>query len=138
MEKIAYGGWNNCLRLANNQIELVVTTDIGPRIIRCGFCGGENIFKEFPEMLGKTGGDEWLVYGGHRLWHAPEIAPRTYATDNDPVEYSFDSGVLRLTQPAESTTGVSKEIFIRMHPDKPWVRVTHRLIIRLIICKMYG
>ena len=27
---------------------------------------------------GKTGGSEWHIYGGHRLWHAPEVMPRTY------------------------------------------------------------
>ena len=32
----------NCLRLSNGQVEVVVTTDIGPRIVRYAFIGGEN------------------------------------------------------------------------------------------------
>ncbi|MCJ7665262.1 MAG: DUF4380 domain-containing protein, partial [Actinobacteria bacterium] len=80
-----FGGWENCLRLENDEIELVATTDVGPRIIRLGFKGGQNLFKEFGDQLGKTGGDQWRIYGGHRLWHAPEAVPRTYFPDNKPV-----------------------------------------------------
>ena len=78
IETIAYGGWDNCLRLSNDKIEIVITLDVGPRLIRLGFPGGPNHFKEFPETLGQTGGTEWNSYGGHRLWHAPEQMPRTY------------------------------------------------------------
>ncbi len=54
IEKIAYQGWANCYRVSNGEIELVVTGDVGPRIIRCGFSGGQNLFKEFAEQLGKN------------------------------------------------------------------------------------
>ncbi len=59
MEKVKYGGWDNCVRLSNGEIELIVTTDVGPRVIRCGFIKGQNLFHEFPADLGKKGGDEW-------------------------------------------------------------------------------
>ena len=61
MEKIDYKGWPNSYRLSNGTVDLVVTTDVGPRIIRFGFVGGENEFKEYEDMLGKTGGDEWRI-----------------------------------------------------------------------------
>ena len=32
-EIISYEGWNNTLRLANDDFELLVTTDVGPRIL---------------------------------------------------------------------------------------------------------
>jgi hypothetical protein len=67
MQIINYAGWERCVRLSNGIVELVATMDVGPRIIRFGFIGGDNEFKEYPEMLGKTGGDEWRIYGGHRL-----------------------------------------------------------------------
>ena len=66
-EKFSYGGWPNCVRLTNGQIVVVITTDVGPRVIRLGFVGGQNLFKEFAEDMGKTGGHEWRSYGGHRL-----------------------------------------------------------------------
>ena len=90
MEVVEFGGWPNCIRLSNERMELIATTDVGPRIIRLGFVGGQNLFKTFDETLGQTGGDEWHSYGGHRLWVAPEDRNRTYAPDNAPVEDFFD------------------------------------------------
>ena len=127
-EKVSYGGWPNCVRLSNGKIELIVTTDVGPRVIRFGFVGGQNILKEFKEQMGKTGGSEWRSYGGHRLWHAPEASPRTYAPDNSPVKYSWDGKTLKLVQPAETSTGVAKEIEITLDPVESHVKLLHRLI----------
>lgn len=125
IEKTEYKGWPNCYRLGNGKLELVVTTDVGPRVIRLGRPGGPNEFKEFEDMIGKTGGDEWRIYGGHRLWHAPEAKPRSYAPDNTPVEARVEGDTLHLVQPTEASTGIQKEIEIHLSPDA--ARVTHRL-----------
>ena len=34
VEKTAYKGWANCYRVTNGEVELLVTSDVGPRIIR--------------------------------------------------------------------------------------------------------
>jgi len=127
MEKINYRGWPNCYRLSNDLVDLIVTTDVGPRIIRFGFVGEDNEFKEYEDMVGKTGGDEWRLYGGHRLWHAPEEQPRTYYPDNSPVAVEEHSDFVRVIQPTETTTGIQKEMDIRLLPDEAHVEVTHRL-----------
>ena len=36
-DKYRYKGWDNCIYVANNIIDFVATSDIGPRIIRLGF-----------------------------------------------------------------------------------------------------
>lgn len=127
MEKINYRGWPNCYRLSNDLVDLIVTTDVGPRIIRFGFVGEDNEFKEYEDMVGKTGGDEWRLYGGHRLWHAPEEQPRTYYPDNSPVAVEEHSDFVRVIQPTETTTGIQKEMDIRLLPDEAHAEVTHRL-----------
>jgi hypothetical protein len=127
VRQIEYGGWPNCYRLANDVMELIVTTDVGPRVIRCGFIGGENEFKEYPEDFGKTGGKDWRVYGGHRLWHAPEHKVRTYCPDNSPVKLERGNGALRLVQAIEIVTGIQKEIEVRLAADAAHATVTHRL-----------
>src|SRR5258708_7308482 len=71
-EKINYKGWPNSYRVSNGQVELVVTADVGPRIIRYGFIGGQNLFKEFTEQLGKSGEKDFQLRGGDRVWKAPE------------------------------------------------------------------
>jgi hypothetical protein len=127
MEKIPYGGWKNCIRLSNDQIELVATTDVGPRVIRLGFIDGQNLFKEWKDQLGKTGGDKWNIYGGHRLWHAPEVQPRTYAPDNAPIQNQWDGKTLKLIQPVEGSTGIQKEMEIALDSAENHVTVRHRL-----------
>lgn len=126
LEKIKYRDWPNCYRLANELIELIVITDVGPRIIHFSFAGGENEFAEFSETPGAKD-ESWQVYGGHRLWHAPEAMPRTYYPDNQPVTFQEHDGFVRLIQPVETTTGIQKEIDIRPEPDTATVLVTHRL-----------
>ena len=125
-EKVAYAGWHNCIRLSNGQIELIATTDVGPRIIRFGFVGGTNFMKEYPEQVGKTGGDEWRIYGGHRLWQAPEDLKKSYALDNGPVAHNWNGGTLKLTQKVDAT-GIEKEIDITMDAKRDRVTLVHRL-----------
>jgi hypothetical protein len=127
VEKTDYKGWQNCYRLSNGIVDLIITTDVGPRVIRFGFVNEENEFKEYEDMMGKTGGDEWRIYGGHRLWHAPEEKPRTYFPDNVPVKWEQHPGFVRVIQPTETTTGIQKEIDIRLSPNAAHVEVVHRL-----------
>jgi len=128
MEKISYGGWENCYKLANNQIELIVTADVGPRVIHFGFIGKENMFKQYPDQMGVTASNEWLNFGGHRLWHAPESQPRTYFPDLEPVLVQEITNGLVLTQKPEPTTGIQKQIQITLSPSEPEVKLTHALI----------
>ena len=127
MRKVAYAGWKNCYKLTNGKIELILTGDVGPRIIRFGFVGGPNEFCEWPEQLGTIGGDAWKIYGGHRLWHAPEIEPRTYAPDNEKVEVQDHKQFIRAIQPVETLTGMQKEMDIALSAKANHVQVTHRI-----------
>jgi hypothetical protein len=130
MEKTNYGGWPNCIQLGNKRMELVVTTDVGPRIIRLAFRGGPNLLKEYPQHMGKQGGNSWRIYGGHRLWHAPEAKPRTYWPDNGPVAAAWSGKTLKLIQTVEKTTGIQKEIEITVSAGQEHVHLVHRLINR--------
>lgn len=125
IEKVAYGGWPNCFRIANGEVELIVTTDVGPRVIRCGFTGGQNLFKEFDGQLGRSGEADWQARGGHRIWIAPEIVPDTYAPDNSPVRATFHDDGIELTAPAEPQTGLEKTIGVQL--SSTGFKVTHRI-----------
>ena len=112
--KTDYNGWPNSYRLSNGVVELVVTTDVGPRLIHFSFEGEENEFLTVPDMLGLRGGSEWRLYGGHRFWHAPEHPVRTYYPDNSPVTYEDHDDFVRLVQDVEPLTGIQKEIDIQL------------------------
>jgi hypothetical protein len=127
IEKAAYQGWPNCYRVTNGEVELIVTSDIGTRIIRYGFAGGQNLFKEYAEMMGKSGESEWKIRGGHRLWMGPEDGVLTYALDNGPVKIDVKGGVLTATQPVEPLTGLEKQIVVKLASSGSKVEVLHRI-----------
>jgi hypothetical protein len=127
IEKVSYKGWPNCYRITNGEVELIVTSDIGPRIMRYAFVGGQNFFKEFTETLGKSGEAKWILRGGHRVWAAPEDAVRTYAPDNGPVRIEIKGAVLIATEPVEPLTGLEKQITVNLSPQGTGVEVLHRI-----------
>jgi hypothetical protein len=129
-EKVAYLGSPNNIRLSNGKVELILTTDYGPRIMRYAFVGSGdagNIFGTVPGVTSKTELGEWYIRGGHRLWHAPEGMPRTYEPDNDPIKVEREGNTIKLIQPMEKTTRISKEMHITLDPQTPHVRIVHKL-----------
>ena len=83
----SFAGIPECLKISEGRIELIVTLSVGPRIISCRINGGENIFRVF-ENLSDADPAKWNIYGGHRLWIAPEIPERTKVPDNRKVSWS--------------------------------------------------
>jgi hypothetical protein len=129
VEKISYQDLPDCIRLENGDIEIVVTTAVGPRILHYGFVGGENILGLHPAAKVETALGEFKPYGGHRLWIAPENMPNSYAPDNTPVEYEFDAAKnsIRLVQPIETATKTQKEITVTLEETGSGVSVNHRI-----------
>lgn len=124
-ETIEYAGWPKCIRLSDGRTEAIITTDVGPRIIRYGKVGGPNVFYEFPEQRGARGGRKWRIYGGHRLWIAPESKTLSYAPDNSPIEWTWDGKILSLVQPPDQPSGLRKSMAIRF--EKGGLRIEHTL-----------
>jgi hypothetical protein len=125
LKKITYQGWKNSWLLKHAGLELVAVAAVGPRILRLAREGGENIFKEFAGDRGKSGGDRYRAYGGHRLWSAPEIRPVTYRPDNDPAKAVATKDSLRLIQKPDERTGLAKEFTISA--SATGFKVLHRL-----------
>ena len=126
-ETITYNGWEDCVRLTNGEIELIVTTQIGPRIIHCGFCGGKNLFATMQDELGGRGEPDFRLRGGHRFWIAPEDMTLTYEPDNIPVAVALGSDGVHLRQDVGPISGCQKEISITMDADSNQVRILHRI-----------
>jgi hypothetical protein len=127
LEPTQFEGWD-CVRLSNGDAEVVVTTAVGPRLIRYGRTGGPNAFQVIPETRGQAGGADWTPYGGHRLWHAPEVKPRSYHPDTGPYGApALDGATLRIASPPESTTGIAKEMRVTLAPSGSAAKVEHVL-----------
>ena len=118
----------DCVSLENASLTLLVTQSVGPRVISLRFNGGDNLFAELPDFTAeRPDGGSFHFYGGHRLWHAPENMPRTYARDDDPLEVVPARDGLSVTQPVEAQTGIEKSIHISLVEQKPQVIVHHTL-----------
>lgn len=126
MERVPYGGWSNCIRLAAGNAEAVVTLDVGPRIIRYGIAGGSNELVEYPHHLGQTGGIDFRSYGGHRFWIAPESEIITYEPDNDPVEFVKESECFTF-KTAVGPSLLQKAIKIRALPHCSGFELDHTI-----------
>lgn len=126
-KEINYGAFGRCVQLSNGLVDVVATLDVGPRVIRFGYTGRENMFCEAPGAEGPNGPDGWKIYGGHRLWHSPEVMPRTYEPDNKPVKWlKIESGV-RLIQEPEPFAMTAKEMDVLLDDESSEVNVLHRI-----------
>ncbi len=120
-------GWKQVLVLANNEVELLITLDVGPRIISYRHQGGLNVFKTFDDQLGTSGEADWQIRGGHRLWMAPETT-LSYFPDNQPVSFTLmDENHVCLRTPAEAESGIEKEIEIILDKKTSSVTLNHSI-----------
>ncbi len=127
IEEISYSTFGRCVRISNGSIEMVVTMDAGPRIIRAGYIGKDNFM--FEDAEGKffkevAPGKCFRHRGGHRLWISPETFPETYYPDNDPVDYVVKGDTVTFTPP-QQTTGFALKLEITMSDSEDKASVRH-------------
>jgi len=120
-------GWK-CLTLASGDATIAIPTEIGPRVVSCWIDGGANLFHSVKGERGGAGEEAFALRGGHRLWHAPEVKPRTYDPDNAAIKVSeIDEGrEVHLEAPGPDPSGLLKSIQIAALGEETF-KVTHRL-----------
>ena len=70
--------------LQNDFLRIDYLAEAGPRLVRLFGAGSEaNLLAEAPDLSWETPYGDYFIYGGHRLWHAPEAFPRTYLPDSE-------------------------------------------------------
>lgn len=124
IDHIPFAGWEDCVRLTHQDLTLLVTTEVGPRVVYCSLNGQPNLFYVNAEQAGTHDGSEWKMYGGHRLWCAPEVKEFTYAPDNQPVQVIVTGRGVRFAAPVEAS-GVLKVMVISPLEGKNGFRVEH-------------
>lgn len=127
IDRIAFGGWPDNLRIASEHAEVIVTLDVGPRVISYRTRDGENVFKTFADQLGGSGETEWKARGGHRFWLAPEDPVLSYIPDNSRVEYNaIGAGAVEFVTAATDQLPVQKTLRVTLDSDSSSVTVEHR------------
>lgn len=123
-------GGHDAVRLEAGEVALVATTSVGPRILGLLGPDGSNALVELPDRtLPCPGSAPFHLYGGHRLWAAPEDPPVTYRPDDDPVAVELVSGGIRLTAPADAVAETQRDITVgALGPGR--FMLTHRVVNR--------
>lgn len=122
-----YYGWRT-LGIENDFLRLEFLADAGPRLVRLFLRDhAENWFAETPDKKVTTDLGDYYFRGGHRLWCAPEKIPQTYYPDNAPIRIEFLAEGVSLQQPPESTTGIRKQIDIRLLPGRAALTLSHQI-----------
>ncbi len=139
IEELSYKSFGKCVKLTNGVIELIVTLEVGPRIIRFSAVDGENVFLEDGERIinhdnkkeiyAKYYGDDlkpWAILGGHRIWASPEALPRSYAPDYKSEYEPIENGI-KVIAPVQRWTQNQPEFEITITGENE-VKVVNRLI----------
>lgn len=94
MKTLTYKNYGKCACFERGGTKVLVTLDIGPRIIYFGTDEFNFLNEDLDRNVDKGGeyfdenfgaGTKWYLYGGHRVWKSPEDL-ETYTPDNVPVE----------------------------------------------------
>lgn len=133
----SYKAYGRVLSISNGVVEAYVTLDVGPRIIRYGFVGSQNIMNDdrslftpsakdnYEDYFGK--GKKWDNMGGHRIWASPESYPETYYPDSEPIKYEITENGAVFTPAPEKENGMSKQLEIKMDADDTNMQVIMRI-----------
>ena len=122
-----YNNLGRALKIYNDKLEIIVTLDIGPRIMHFSVLNGKNILEDNVTISEKLpDGENWRIYGGHRVWHSPEAFPRSYMHDGVPLEkYEKTDNGISMYQRMEPWVQIQKSIHVELFVYR--VRVTNRL-----------
>lgn len=118
----------NTRTLSNKFFELEYLTE-SLRIIGLTPKGKTNLLADLsaqPPIATPYG--DFFFHGGHRLWHAPESMPRTYAPDTGPLTITDLEDGVTLDAQTEPGSGIQKQIDIQLDTDSPTVTLTHTMI----------
>ena len=131
-----YSIYGNVVSISNGDVEIKVTTDVGPRIIYLACGDGKNMmFEDLEDGIHESGeyfdihfkmGEAWHIYGGHRLWKSEEEYA-TYAPDNYPVDVKYIDGGAIFTANTEKMTGLTKSLKVTMD-DAGKITIEHKFV----------
>ena len=119
--------WGKVLFLEEYNTRIGIALDFGIRIVHLSVVGMENLYYVQPNDLSDNFAtpDGWRLYGGHRLWSAPE-SDLSYCPDNDPVSYELLPNGAKVTQNEEPWLHIEKSLSVEFVDGK--ICLTHTII----------
>ena len=127
IKQLKYKNFGNCISISNGHIEIIVTIDIGPRIISFKLKSKSNIFyNDINRFYSYKGialdnyygpGSVFYYYGGHLIEIIPKTWPQTYFPDNSPVVYSVLPNGASFSQPVQEKNKLELSLEILMNEN---------------------
>ncbi len=112
------------VRIESESVWLEALAGHGPRIVRFGLQGGEDVFAETPDFGWDTPEGRYENVGGHRLWFAPE----TLGPGVPDGGLTVEQGDRRLRlEGRQEGSGLRRRIDVRLEPDRPAVTAVHEV-----------
>lgn len=131
IKEIQYENYGKCVQISNGIIDAVVTIDSGPRIVRFGFAGSENVLYNdleqrytvhndaMKEMYGEDA--VFYYYGGHRV----QLTPRAFYPDNSPAVYGILPDGVSFTPPKQKQNEIQLGFEVVMGEDAADIMIVH-------------
>jgi hypothetical protein len=137
VKEVDCGEQGRCVRISNHFIDIIVSIDYGPRIVRIGFLDGPNLLYWDGDQRNVFANDNlksyygpqtaFHVYGGHRVSLAPDRMPQSYYPDNEPVVYSLLGGGVRFTPPRQKGNDVQLFFEVMMGTDASDIMIINKM-----------
>jgi hypothetical protein len=109
--------------IEQGKLRLVCLAETGPRIVGLFHSSiGGNLLAETPDIVQQTPFGDYPLYGGHRLWEAPETEGVTGLPEGKQTVEGIDSGI-RLSSEVNAI-GIQKIIELRF-AEADSVQLTH-------------
>ena len=114
--------------LENDFLRLEYLSEAGPRIVRLSLAGSsDNLLAETPDVSWETPYGPYHLYGGHRLWCAPENIGTTSQPDDTDLQIELIPQGARLIGARQPADGLTKTLEIWLEAGRPGVSLRHRL-----------
>lgn len=132
VKETSFEPFGKCVEISNGDCRLLVTVDIGPRIISYEAFGGESfcfadksmsVCSDDPRIKQAYGKDKYLMLGGHRVWSTPERLPDTYYPDDVPVAWEETAQGVKFTPPVQSN-GIAYSVLVKLAESGAKVEIT--------------
>lgn len=123
------------LWICHLDMDVGIALDFGIRVVHLSAAGMENLYYAQPADLsdGFVTPSGWKLYGGHRMWLAPE-SDDSYMPDNEQVEYTVSENAVTVTQKPDLVVGVQKQLKLVFTPEGIRAEHTFTNITDRVIC----
>ncbi len=109
-------------------LRLEALAHAGPRLVRLSLAGSEeNLLAETPSAGWETPRGVYHLYGGHRLWLAPDAPGRNDLPDDSGLTVEPLPDGLRLSRPPEAGGTIAKSMEVHLDRTRPALTLRHTL-----------